>query len=1062
MVRRRTAITLVIVALICCALGVWLLYIRRKEPFEEDVQTNDVQIEGTMTDSAILDANINMPPSQTIDPSLRKRPCALYYTKETQLCNDTRDFWYQRPIEHVQEMHDTAVRNGDEHTRTIAAKVLEDRRSGRLPNGICKLEFEGMYEPVVLDDGTPNPFKSDYNNTSRGRREEWAYCFSAGRTQEEAQQIARRFADGTTVLYNEYSGTPFDDAQAYGRVAFTTFDMNSMCSKQVVGALDMPSSWMIIRLKSNTDRRLEQLTFANYNPASLTLDTYNRPLHAFSQLFEVQLEGNSLWLVSKPMRARTYYLQFDACGRVVSKYMKNSDVPMTLETNFGVPKYLLYRSTGTNDDTFGTLDDMKRLRDSLSVQARDELQVVSTSPAVAPTPEPPKHNYAPGLLLSHYVMDMNLIGNYAPSMSSDMALDALFIGHAVAGQPPKMIFTHTEVVQTPNILLDAFKTKLGRVAEGYIYLANDMPEGEYQFLINSDDASDLFIDGRLVSSHYNYHNMNNRGVKGTINMKKGVYYPFRARLAQWEGQFGMAITWRPPGQSRTTAIPPNVFYYDTKGVAPAITPALVAQERVNVQPNVANTALRIATLDEAIRIIEEKMKQYMQVELQNVISRVIDIDTSMMSNDGSIYVDIGPFHTEDMPRKGRQALIVASVTNICNQSTTHPSPVRDFTEMVYSITFWIRIDTNVPKWTPILIHGVNVQDSTPSVWIHPNDSKLRVEHPTASNASTGLNSTSSLPLKTWVPVVIRMNGTSMNLEGVPAQTLQIFVNGRLDNSVTLSNNDAFVWKSLVGKKLVMGEDSLSNFCTQGSTLLQHMVWDSSVITDDNIQEFSSDKNNPTPTTLQEVLDMAVVDGVYQLVLKGSKVDVYVATFEGKKWACVLAYHHKAGTNPELRVIKQGENWPVIGDNMTIGVDGSTTAPSIHGKTYSSGAAWGHVGADVMSGLSIREMLWDAYNGESRIKFSTNDRSVIEYVQTGRGSFPSPFAYTTLPGHTASIPGNAPHRYFNQGDLAMTSYPFWRQGEAHWGIRAEGNRWEVDDTNISNGSLKNTVHQIWIR
>ena len=70
------------------------------------------------------------------------------------------------------------------------------------------------------------------------------------------------------------------------------------------------------------------------------------------------------------------------------------------------------------------------------------------------------------------------------------------------------------------------------------------------------------------------------------------------------------------------------------------------------------------------------------------------------------------------------------------------------------------------------------------------------------------------------------------------------------------------------------------------------------------------------------------------------------------------------------------------------------------------------------------------------------------------------SFTTLNGHTALLPNSTANYFTDQGNNAMTEFPFWLSGTYHWGIKGSGARWEVDDFP---GSYQNsTYHQIWIR
>jgi hypothetical protein len=69
-------------------------------------------------------------------------------------------------------------------------------------------------------------------------------------------------------------------------------------------------------------------------------------------------------------------------------------------------------------------------------------------------------------------------------------------------------------------------------------------------------------------------------------------------------------------------------------------------------------------------------------------------------------------------------------------------------------------------------------------------------------------------------------------------------------------------------------------------------------------------------------------------------------------------------------------------------------------------------------------------------------------------------YTALTGHSSYLPASSASYFTNQGNAAMTEFPFWLNGTYHWGIRGGGSRWEVDD--YPGNSANSTLHQIWIR
>ncbi|MFP4662073.1 MAG: PA14 domain-containing protein [Halanaerobiales bacterium] len=94
---------------------------------------------------------------------------------------------------------------------------------------------------------------------------------------------------------------------------------------------------------------------------------------------------------------------------------------------------------------------------------------------------------------------------------------------------------------------------------GYIFVPED---GNYTFAIDSDDASDLFINNELVVSWYDDHNMaNNYEQNGDIYLTKG-YHLIQIRLEEGRGEEGLRLAWKKPDDQRFYKIPADNFYVD--------------------------------------------------------------------------------------------------------------------------------------------------------------------------------------------------------------------------------------------------------------------------------------------------------------------------------------------------------------------------------------------------------------------------------------------------------------------------------------------------------------------
>jgi uncharacterized repeat protein (TIGR01451 family) len=175
----------------------------------------------------------------------------------------------------------------------------------------------------------------------------------------------------------------------------------------------------------------------------------------------------------------------------------------------------------------------------------------------------------------------------------------------------------------------------------------------------------------------------------------------------------------------------------------------------------------------------------------------------------------------------------------------------------------------------------------------------------------------------------------------------------------------------------------------------------------------------------------------------------VDTSNGGGWVLILQYVHRGGTNPNLNIIGPASNLPILSNNP-LGTDESASTTS-----------WGHLGNAGFTNLNAEELRWYAItSGHNRTIHFRSDAG-IGYAETGVGSFAGiNTSNTKLIGHTANLPDAGPNLYTNQGDLSLTNFPYWRSATYHWGIRGNGNRWEVDD--FPGNFSRSTIHRIWAR
>ena len=99
---------------------------------------------------------------------------------------------------------------------------------------------------------------------------------------------------------------------------------------------------------------------------------------------------------------------------------------------------------------------------------------------------------------------------------------------------------------------DRFKNNWGARFSGLI----NIPEtGNWTFYLNSDDGTELWINGGSLIQNYGMHGM--REYSGTLNLTAG-YHDFRIEFFQGGGPHGLRFSWEGPNVSKAT-IPASAF-----------------------------------------------------------------------------------------------------------------------------------------------------------------------------------------------------------------------------------------------------------------------------------------------------------------------------------------------------------------------------------------------------------------------------------------------------------------------------------------------------------------------
>ncbi len=284
------------------------------------------------------------------------------------------------------------------------------------------------------------------------------------------------------------------------------------------------------------------------------------------------------------------------------------------------------------------------------------------------------------------------------------------------------------------------------------------------------------------------------------------------------------------------------------------------------------------------------------------------------------------------------------------------------------------------------------------------------------------------------------------------------VAGTLNVSINSSDQTIVPDANLVATHIGAGVYTLdiTTLEKEGATIIDISAIDSSLQIAHELFEITVLSIVPESCKSYLDADPTLKDGVYQIDPDGfgplAAFDAYCdMTTAGGGWTMVLNYLHDGGTNPALLV--KTTNLP-LPDSSTLGVNESASTTS-----------WGHAGNALMNHFNFTDTRYFCQtSGNPRMMdFWVTDPNTASYYKAGTGSI-NRTTYTnnfnSLPDHTALLISIINNSFANQGDAAMTNFPFFRTGQRHWGIKGQGNRWECDDQAVT--FTKDTHHQIWIR
>lgn len=706
------------------------------------------------------------------------RPCAVYFTRNPEACDDPRGLFAMSDAALI-AARDAAPRNSAE--RQKYEDLYNERQRGEA-KAVCKLTFAGLVEP------TDSPYKSAMISADRGPPEHWAYCYNQTPVSyDEADRAKLAFGDKGTMA----ADSVLTDNSV--RVNFKTLDFKpirdtycQMKPSQVTGV--NVNNVLVFNVKDNLidSVQVSDITSDEIKPSPAANQVYLR-------MFERRRAGNQLVLAPRrDITGKVMVLYVDVCAGV----FKKSETPITFTITGGTPIVL---ATGipswVGQDLIGQY---ATLVDQLAAKKRD---------AAAATANTTK--LTQGLIRTQY--SWSHLSNWQP-LNNKTDVDNLISRAVYTGRDIDRIIYYTSS-DVPHYYI--------RIWEGHLQIDKT---DKYEFRISTDDAGELFVDNSLVASHYGYHGADAGGLTiGSWNYSRGTV-PVKIRLVeQWGGHGINYIQWRRKGDYTWRTIQTKKFLYST---------SVFNRDKLRLEADELQE--RVTALEPYYKIMTGESSTLMDklaTAVQNLRGKQLSsaFTGANISFENKYYVVLDGVDTSlranpNWDQTERQDIITTPAINIAASSRVYTDqPIIDYSKSpVYTVAFWLWIDSGRTSWRNVLILGENWgsrgADRNPGIYIYPdNTTRIHFRQNSTRDGNDGQDLYNNYPaFKTWFHFAAV----------VTSNTIQLYLNGAPREFLRLPGNHTFTWSAATARKknLYINYYRQTGGRDDGEMRLARLVW----------------------------------------------------------------------------------------------------------------------------------------------------------------------------------------------------------------------------------------------
>lgn len=1042
-----------------------------------------------------------------------KVDCGIYYVPEAMRPACDQGYFNKSIVQlgaRLMELNQKKTLSSAEKTeKTNIEQTIQARKNSNVPgNGYgCKITLPGLKSQVMFDftDKTTMNARNDKSasGAATDSTKNWAHCYKPFDKNSDAINFANSVGSRGQITATKGTTYSFADSSKYfAKVTFNKLDFNNVKNSVCAMATSQlpPTNDVFLGFTIDEKKVIKSFDVFSVDNQNLvrfeSLSAVNNNNDAFGMLFELAAEDKDIYFRPKanPI-VQIVNMNMDLCGKLQTITRAVTQFNLTM---IGITKQFITKIPDGINFTNGVSSIETQYNDMLKKYLSMQNKIDALKKAEADLQSTP--NLIPGLTMVRY----DVISGSPPPANNQKDMDNVW----------KTTLKNKVVSKEPNPNFNTQNTNKPSEMKAWEFIGYvDVPsDGNYRFKIRSDDAGELYVgeslpnttDGQranvLVATHYGYHGTDDTGISLAGPNGKGFYLKqgpnkFYVRVFDWTGWEGLMVYWKQPDANDWTLIPEEKYMQDTNQRLTSN----YGTEIDMVKKDMATLSTRMDTVNEFKSALTSSTRAMVESMMLQCIGRVLNVPANNVTALDRVYFFAGNPAINSRVKVGpsTKQVLVPDVLDLSKSYRMISTPFGiNFSDLpVYSVSLWINVTGPVNQWRSILFFGASDQwgkgngkvDRTPGVWIYPSEVKgantkvfVNIRHRVNTAAKPSTNSfnwgqdiydpKTSPQYGTWFHVAYTVNKT----------VIQVYLNGTRVGVTDFKKTNpkyAFEWNIKTGKKFFVGtvpDNRLSVTPKTSPIYIQKLYWYNSELKPSDIVTLSKESIVPTPSaivgdiaqvpappspanTIQRLFENVTGTGINFLKIGQFSFPVWVMVKYNRKWILILNYEHKQGTNPNLYVRKAVDGFPI--QQNRLGFDGSAEKQS-----------WGHVGNSLLNALytqcgGFTRMLFYAQNSKGKlINFITTDQRMIDYARTGKGRVMNGLkGVELLDGHNATIPTNAPDSSGDQGDFALTSYPFWRAESAHWALGGNGGRWEVDDYIVPQPGVTSpdTVHQVYI-